>query len=340
MITSKQVYRVLLAVILYNVMVWLLFRVESDFESANIKNLADAYWYSVVTLTTVGYGDFFPLTFWGRVIGFLFVLGSLGILGFLLTQLSLRLTAYRRNKKLGNFGTKMKNHCVVIGWDSFSKLIADQIINAGEKIAVITDQENDIDLIYDLYDKKDCFVLFSDFSNLSNFTKANIDDSKCVYINFSKDTETLVYTIGLKKKFETLNCVVAINNLELKSSFTYIGVQHVVPKNEILSKFVANYIFEPNAACFAEEIITTSISEVGFDMWEYIVHSGCSIKGKPFLTSYIEVKTKYEIILLGVNRGGELYKKPVENFVFEEGDIVVFISDAMAKQKFEAMVAS
>lgn len=50
--------------------------VERDAQGANIISLADALWWSFVTTTTVGYGDYYPVTQEGRVIaGFLMTIG-------------------------------------------------------------------------------------------------------------------------------------------------------------------------------------------------------------------------------------------------------------------------
>ena len=53
-------------------------------DSAQIKGFGDAFWYSLVTLTTVGYGDLVPMTPAGRLIGILFSLMSLGIAALLI----------------------------------------------------------------------------------------------------------------------------------------------------------------------------------------------------------------------------------------------------------------
>jgi voltage-gated potassium channel len=42
---------------------------ESGIEGANIRTPSDALWWGYVTITTVGYGDRFPVTFPGRIIG-------------------------------------------------------------------------------------------------------------------------------------------------------------------------------------------------------------------------------------------------------------------------------
>lgn len=67
----------------YVVLLVLLLVVERSDPSASITTVSDAFWYSIVTLSTVGYGDLYPVTVVGRIIGFCFVLMSLGVLSFI-----------------------------------------------------------------------------------------------------------------------------------------------------------------------------------------------------------------------------------------------------------------
>lgn len=53
-----------------------------------IKNFPDALWWSVVTVTTVGYGDLVPVTTSGRAIAIALMLGGIGIFGGLTANLA------------------------------------------------------------------------------------------------------------------------------------------------------------------------------------------------------------------------------------------------------------
>ena len=55
-----------------------------------ITNLGDAFWWAVVTITTVGYGEYFPLTLVGRVIGVLVMLSGIGTAVMIVTIFSER----------------------------------------------------------------------------------------------------------------------------------------------------------------------------------------------------------------------------------------------------------
>lgn len=52
-----------------------------DSPNSNIKTAEDALWWSYVTITTVGYGDKFPVTTEGRIIAGILMTGGVGLFG-------------------------------------------------------------------------------------------------------------------------------------------------------------------------------------------------------------------------------------------------------------------
>ncbi|GAA3675500.1 ion transporter [Arthrobacter ginkgonis] len=56
-------------------------RVEQDAPGANITTASDALWYTIVTISTVGYGDQYPVTDAGRFIGAVVIVIGVGIFG-------------------------------------------------------------------------------------------------------------------------------------------------------------------------------------------------------------------------------------------------------------------
>ena len=62
-----------------------------EFESrggGNIKTGGDAIWWGLVTITTVGYGDFYPITMLGRLTGVFVMFAGIGIIGALASILA------------------------------------------------------------------------------------------------------------------------------------------------------------------------------------------------------------------------------------------------------------
>jgi voltage-gated potassium channel len=63
-------------------------KAEAANPEANLTSAADAVWWVFVTVTTVGYGDRFPTTGWGRLLGVLVMFGGIALIGVLASFLS------------------------------------------------------------------------------------------------------------------------------------------------------------------------------------------------------------------------------------------------------------
>ncbi|MFV2062794.1 MAG: ion transporter [Chloroflexota bacterium] len=59
----------------------LILAVERGAPGANIETAEDAVWYLIVTMSTVGYGDQFPVTDVGRLLGSLIIIVGVGVFG-------------------------------------------------------------------------------------------------------------------------------------------------------------------------------------------------------------------------------------------------------------------
>jgi voltage-gated potassium channel len=66
----------------------LVLQFESGASDGNITTGSDALWWAIVTITTVGYGDYFPVTGAGRLVGVFVMVAGVGIIGSLASILS------------------------------------------------------------------------------------------------------------------------------------------------------------------------------------------------------------------------------------------------------------
>ncbi len=81
--TKRWLWPILSGLLGYAGLLVLLAAAESSDPDASIQSISDALWYTIVTLSTVGYGDLYPVTPVGKLIGVLFVLLSVGALALL-----------------------------------------------------------------------------------------------------------------------------------------------------------------------------------------------------------------------------------------------------------------
>ncbi|MCA9706065.1 MAG: potassium channel protein [Myxococcales bacterium] len=97
------------------------------FELAEKPDLSwgDALWWSIVTMTTVGYGDFFPSTPGGRyVIGFPTMMFGISILGYLLSMLASFLIEERSKKLRGLGEMTLQDHILLIHYPGLARVEA------------------------------------------------------------------------------------------------------------------------------------------------------------------------------------------------------------------------
>jgi len=79
---------ILLTILVLTVASVLVLQFESRSPDANITTGGDALWYAIVTITTVGYGDFYPVTAAGRITAMFIMFMGVGIIGALASLLA------------------------------------------------------------------------------------------------------------------------------------------------------------------------------------------------------------------------------------------------------------
>jgi voltage-gated potassium channel len=84
---------ILLAGMVLSVASLLVLQEESRSPDANITTGGDAIWWGIVTITTVGYGDFYPVTTLGRITAIFVMFAGIGIIGALASILASMLVA-------------------------------------------------------------------------------------------------------------------------------------------------------------------------------------------------------------------------------------------------------
>ncbi|MFN7260364.1 MAG: potassium channel family protein [Cyclobacteriaceae bacterium] len=316
------VYATLLALLMY---------AEQESPDRKMVTFQDAIWYLMETLTTVGYGDVLPVTYWGRMVGLVFLVLNLGVYGLIIGQIANFMSAVQENKKLGLSGTSFKNHVVIIGWNDFGRSVISHLVGAGKQVAVVTKDRNNIDMIREYYNEDKVYTLYSDYNNVELMEKSNIVNASIVFINLNDDTEKLVYIINIKKHFPSLNYVVTLDNGNLKSTFQAAGVMYTISKNEISSKLLASYIYEPDVALFSEELIAYAHEDHEYDMKQVIVKDNNPFAGMYYDKAFFDLKKSCNVVLIGlvksVDGKRKLLKNPEGSLKIDAGDYMVMMMD-------------
>ncbi len=336
---NKKIGSAIIVIAIYVTLTGLLMYFEDQSPKRTIDTLEDALWYLVATLTTVGYGDMYPVTSWGRIIGFVFLFSSLGVYGFVIGQIANFMSTLSEQKELGLNGTSFKNHVVIIGWNDFSQSVISHLIGAGRQVAIVTKERSHIDIIREYYNYDQVYTLYSDYNNFDFIDKTNIRESSVVFVNLNDDTEKLVYVIDIRKRFDNLNLVVTLDNGNLKQTFQNAGVTYAISKNDISSKLLASYIYEPDVAIFSEELIAYAHEDHEYDMKQFLVKANNPFAGMPYDKAFLDLKMDCNVILIGLVKIMEgkriLLKNPEGNVKIEVENYLVLMMDRKGQDKLK-----
>jgi voltage-gated potassium channel len=332
LIVSLTIYFVLLKILINH---------ELLHPDAGINSWKQALWWSITTLTTVGYGDLVPITTVGRVIGFIFLIASFSIYAILIGLISSIMNKLREEKRLGYHGIKWKHHAVIIGWSKFGHSVTQQLLGAGKKIVIVTNQKDAIDFIHENYPPSKVFGIHSELKTPEILEKINIGKSSAVFVNLDSDTEKLVFILNTKKAFAGLNYIVTLDNADLKPTLLEAGATYVLSKTEIAAKLLASYIFEPDVALFNEEIIAVAEDEQMYDMKQYRVTKENPYNGMYYEKIFYDIKKECNAILVGLvqceDGGKKLIKNPDTPITVTTDDYLLMLINGKTEKLVDKM---
>lgn len=114
-----RLFVLILAVLVYGTSGFLYF----EFPANADLTWFDGLWYTVVTMTTVGYGDFFPKTQGGRfLVGWPVMIFGIGLLGYALSVIAAVLVTSRTKEMRGMSSFSLKHHLVIFNYPGAAKL--------------------------------------------------------------------------------------------------------------------------------------------------------------------------------------------------------------------------
>jgi len=178
---------VLLAVIfVFGFLVWLFERRKNKEQfSDNARGLADGFWWSAVTMTTVGYGDKAPLTRGGRIVGFIWMFAAIIMISSLTAGIASALTVSGIAAQINSVEDLHKFKVGTIATTGSAdyleifKVDFDHYTSVEEGLAAVNNGEIDA-FVYDRPILRDA-LLKSDYSNLQLLKR----DLKTDYYSFS-----------------------------------------------------------------------------------------------------------------------------------------------------------
>ena len=178
--------------------------------SPTIGTLTDAFYVSVVTMTTVGFGDFLPATSEARlfvtsVIIFSVTILSTAVGATLIPALFHRIEQINKGKH--NRMNRIE-HYIIVGYSALSSNTYRELIDRNEKVTIILQSTAD----EAKFPGKDVDIVIGDGSDLETLLEAGAENAKAVMALLDDDSENAFVILAAKELKVKARTVAAVNN--------------------------------------------------------------------------------------------------------------------------------
>jgi voltage-gated potassium channel len=180
--------------------------------SPQIDTFTDAIYLSIVTMSTVGYGDITPATSHARLFIVSVILLSITVfstaVGTTLIPAMIRkieLFTSRRPKKM----TK-NDHYIIVGYSSLSGNTIRELIDRDKQVTVIMREKSQSAL----FNNENIDIVIGDGSDLETLRKAGAEDAKAILALLDDDSENAFVILAAKELKVKAKTVAAVNNTQ------------------------------------------------------------------------------------------------------------------------------
>ncbi|MFC1744550.1 potassium channel family protein [Candidatus Riflebacteria bacterium] len=135
--------------IIFFILVVAIFIIEKDIVETQIKSIGDAFWWTIVTMTTVGYGDKVPLSGAGKFVAVFVMVFGTGVMAMVSGSIAGYLVQRHLDMRKGKMSLKgLSDHFIICGWKKDMPKVVGNILAFNEKlepesIVILTNVDDD-----------------------------------------------------------------------------------------------------------------------------------------------------------------------------------------------------
>ena len=311
----------------------LIYVMEANNPDSPINTLFEAVYWSIVTISTVGYGDITPVTSEGRIVAMLVITAGIAVLAFttsiVVSALTEKLDEIKEIKTIENI-RKIKKFYLICGYENVAQEVAQKLKNGKSNIIVLDEDEHRI-----AHAKRDGLIALNyDPGDVQSYKKIGIDLStqvKSVLCLRENDVENVYTTLTVRSIDKNVNIVSLLMDDVNRNKLNFAGVNEILYPKGLVGIISKELIGRPVAF---EVIHALRNDYYGVDVQEILIDD----RMVQNLTYVSELKNeRFRIILLGIYKKSNqrFFFNPIESTILESGDYLMIIGNSVLIKEFE-----
>lgn len=224
-------------------------------EFNDIQTLVDAFYYTVVTASTVGYGDIAPVTDIGRMFGISVLVVNVAAFAVALGVLLTPAIEAQFSKALGRMTEKqfdlLEDHILVLGYGDLTESILEDLDSRDVSYVVVTQDEKAARSLED----RDIPTLRADPSDVDPLERVQIEQARAVVVATDEDASDALAILTARQLNPDVRIVAAVTQRENVDKLRRAGADHVISPSTLGGHLLVDSAFGEDSEAIAESIL-------------------------------------------------------------------------------------
>ena len=190
--------------------------------SSEIAAPSNYWWYFVVTAATVGYGDLFPTSLAGRVVGAYVIVGGIVTLTLLFTQLADYISTLKGKRMRGAITVDVDDHVVLLGYTAgrTERIIGE--LTAEGLLQIVLCAWDDVGE-NPVPEQHDVLFVRGDLTRADLMERAGVARARTAVVDGRDDNETLAIAVAVDHANPGIHLVAALRDLTRREQLSYVN---------------------------------------------------------------------------------------------------------------------